>query len=655
MSWRDIVNELWENIDKDSLFSGIITNEKSPVSVNPFTESIIFADGENDNLIGMDKTIGKDEHYNSLMEIFNEFDANQKAHKWEHCKKATITNIRFDKKRNPLDFLSIESYRRTVWSANEGENLLCLVKSNNPLPDFNPLKNNELRVFIVFPCSDMQIPFDNYRFVYDERSNDIMLVITDVCQCVGPKYMDLAFFVEIRIDNGYEEFNISSEPVVILSDEQKPQITPIDMFFLDESAAGTDERHYIGFNPDVQDEISTNFQFKIVTENEWIRYSDLEVEVRYMDADTGTVCLSNVCRIKKNENESFYYIKDEVNTIEFIQYGPYKVEVCFLDTPVAACGLVMERRMEARGHEWTDLTGSPVNGTGNESLSDITELIGLDNLKKEIEKTICYMKLMNARRKAGLPCAGKLMHMVMSGGPGTGKTTVARMMGQVFKQMGFLSKGHLIEANRESLTDNIIGGTEKKTRRMLDLAKGGVLFIDEAYSLGADNEDGRDFGQRVLDTLMPVLSEPDSDTLVILAGYDKEMERLMRINPGLASRFPVRLQFPDYTPDELMQIASLFFRKNKYNLAEGVQERMMEVFRQVVLLKDFGNGRFVRTFIQNGILPQMGQRLMEKIDNGEYEESQLSEIVESDVPDADSVLSIMGLAVTKNKVIGFSR
>ena len=190
---------------------------------------------------------------------------------------------------------------------------------------------------------------------------------------------------------------------------------------------------------------------------------------------------------------------------------------------------------------------------------------------------------------------------------------------------------------------------------MLDLAKGGVLFIDEAYSLGADNEDGRDFGQRVLDTLMPVLSEPDSDTLVILAGYDKEMERLMRINPGLASRFPVRLQFPDYTPDELMQIASLFFRKNKYNLAEGVQERMMEVFRQVVLLKDFGNGRFVRTFIQNGILPQMGQRLMGQIDNGEYEESQLSEIVESDVPDADSVLSIMGLAVTKNKVIGFSR
>lgn len=427
------------------------------------------------------------------------------------------------------------------------------------------------------------------------------------------------------------------------------------MFFLDESGAETDERHYIGFNPDVQDEISTNFQFKITTENEWIRYSDLEVEVKYMDADTGTVCLSNVCRMKKNEDESFYYIKDEVNTIEFTQYGPYKVEVWFLDTPVAACGLVMERRMEARGHEWTDLTATSYNGTGSEGLSDIAELIGLENLKKEIEKTICYMKLMNARRKAGLPCAGKLMHMVMSGGPGTGKTTVARMMGQVFKQMGFLSKGHLVEANRESLTDNIIGGSEKKTRRMLDLAKGGVLFIDEAYSLGADNEDGRDFGQRVLDTLMPVLSEPDSNTLVILAGYDKEMERLMRINPGLASRFPVRLQFPDYTPDELMQIASLFFRKNKYNLAEGVQERMMEVFRQAVLLKDFGNGRFVRTFIQNGILPQMGQRLMDKIDNGEYEESQLSEIVESDVPDADSVLSIMGLAVTKNKVIGFSR
>lgn len=656
MSLRDKIDDIFKNLCNDSLFN-FPEEEKSaktPVFVNPLTQSIIFADEDIDNRYRMDKMERRDEHYDSLMDIFNEFDISLKAHKWDGCKKAAISNVRFEKKDNPMDVFTLDSYKRTVWTVDEGDNLVCLVKSDNPLPDFNALKENELRLFVISPCSDTQVPADNYRFVHSDNGNDVILMVTDVRQWLEDKFMDMNVFLQIRIMTGCEDFSIESETFALLTDDCKPQIKPVDMYFLDESCGSRDDVRYVGFNPDRQDEISTNFEFKMQLENEWIRHSDLEMEVRYKDVDTGSCCLSNVCRVHKGHYKHHYYIKDEVNTIEFTHYGSYKVEVCFLDTPVAECTLVMGRPIEADTNEWVDLT-SQADDNNSDGIQDISELIGLENLKKEVEKTLCYMKLMNARSKAGLPCAGKLMHMVMSGGPGTGKTTVARMMGRVFKQLGFLSRGHLVEANRESLTDNIIGGTEKKTKRMLDLARGGVLFIDEAYSLGTDSEDGRDFGQRVLDTLMPVLSEPDSDILVILAGYSKEMERLMRINPGLASRFPVRLQFPDYTPDELMQIASLFFRKNKYTLADGVQERMMDVFRQAVLLKDFGNGRFVRTFIQNGILPQMGQRLMDKIDHGEYGESLLSEIVPADVPDAEYVLTSMGLAASKNKIIGFSR
>ena len=145
------------------------------------------------------------------------------------------------------------------------------------------------------------------------------------------------------------------------------------------------------------------------------------------------------------------------------------------------------------------------------------------------------------------------MHMVFTGNPGTGKTTIAKYLGDIYRGIGALSSGHLVETDRSKLVGQYLGETEKNTLNAIERASGGVLFIDEAYNLFVEDQDRRDFGHRVIETLLTYLSLDDSDMIVILAGYTNEMERLLESNPGLKSRFPYIFRFGDYTPDQLMK------------------------------------------------------------------------------------------------------
>jgi len=239
-------------------------------------------------------------------------------------------------------------------------------------------------------------------------------------------------------------------------------------------------------------------------------------------------------------------------------------------------------------------------------LAELDGYIGLDNIKKEVRSLINLVKVWQLRKENGLPAADLSLHMVFSGNPGTGKTTVARLMARVYHSLGILSKGQLVETDRSGLVAGYVGQTAIKTRKVIESALGGVLFIDEAYAL---NGEGNDFGQEAIDTLLKAMEDERDDLVVIVAGYDQLMEDFVHSNPGLESRFNRFLHFADYTLDEMMQIFDMQCRKGCYTLEEAAKAPLRELIRRE---NDggisFGNGRGVRNLFEQ-LLVQQANRL----------------------------------------------
>ena len=203
--------------------------------------------------------------------------------------------------------------------------------------------------------------------------------------------------------------------------------------------------------------------------------------------------------------------------------------------------------------------------------------------------------------------------MLFTGNPGTGKTTVARLIGEIYHAMGYLSKGEVICTDRTELVRPYIGHTEQYMSKLLQKAKGNVLFIDEAYTLCDSTEDRKDFGNHVIEALLPVMADPHSDMIVIFAGYADEMERLMKVNPGLKGRFAHHLHFEDYTADELMQIGYNLLEAYQYVLTDEACEQFRDVVMRTLQCKDahFCNARWVKQFVESGMLPAMARRVMQ--------------------------------------------
>ena len=223
----------------------------------------------------------------------------------------------------------------------------------------------------------------------------------------------------------------------------------------------------------------------------------------------------------------------------------------------------------------------------------LNELIGLTSVKKEIQELENFIKVMNMRKKRGLPVTDISKHMVFTGNPGTGKTTVARIVAQIYKENGILEKGHLIETDREGLVGQYIGETGKKTRNVIESAMGGVLFIDEAYSLIPKDSD-KDYGPEAVATLLKMMEDYKNDFVVIVAGYEDEMKFFIDSNPGLKSRFTSYINFPDYTPEEMQAIFELRASKDMFEISEGAEKELLELWKQSHKYKNLGNGRCVR-------------------------------------------------------------
>ena len=235
-------------------------------------------------------------------------------------------------------------------------------------------------------------------------------------------------------------------------------------------------------------------------------------------------------------------------------------------------------------------------------LAELDSYVGMDAIKTEVRSLINMVQVYKLRREHDLPTTDMSLHMVFSGNPGTGKTTVARIMSRIYHSLDILSKGQLVEVDRSGLVAGYVGQTALKTQKVIEKAMGGVLFIDEAYALNGKSEN--DFGQEAIDTILKAMEDHRDDLVVIVAGYTELMDRFIHSNPGLESRFNRFLMFEDYTPEQMVAIFKIQCKKGCYVLAQGTEELVRDFIAEESADDSFGNARGVRNLFEHILVAQ---------------------------------------------------
>ncbi len=272
------------------------------------------------------------------------------------------------------------------------------------------------------------------------------------------------------------------------------------------------------------------------------------------------------------------------------------------ETVKPAAPAVSLAKQEAKKEEKKEIKEEPPENI-EDLKKELHDYIGLDLIKEEVDSLINWIEICKAREAHGLPTPDLSLHMVFSGNPGTGKTMIARLMSRIYKSLGVLSKGHLIEVDRSGLVAGYVGQTAIKTAEVIEKAMGGVLFIDEAYAL--TNRGGMDYGQEAVDTLLKAMEDHRDDLVVIVAGYTELMEKFVHSNPGLESRFNRFMFFPDYTVEEMAGIFKMRCEKSGYALDDAAQEPLRRILeRESRDVDGFGNARGVRNLFERAIAAQ---------------------------------------------------
>ena len=313
------------------------------------------------------------------------------------------------------------------------------------------------------------------------------------------------------------------------------------------------------------------------------------------------------------------------------------------DVPASPAGKAEEEKKVQQTPAATEQVQEEPPENIEELKKELNEYIGLDTVKKEVESLINLVTVQKMRKENGLPVNDLSLHMVFSGNPGTGKTMVARLMARIYKSLGILSKGHLVEVDRSGLVAGYVGQTAIKTGEAIQKAMGGVLFIDEAYAL--TNRGGSDYGQEAVDTLLKAMEDHRDDLIVIVAGYTELMEEFVHSNPGLESRFNRFLNFPDYTVQEMMDIFDMRCRKSGYELAEDARGLLRSLLALLSLdVKGFGNARGVRNLFERTVaaqanrlaaLPDVTREMLMTLTADDLRAAEGGQLAEDDLRDAE--------------------
>lgn len=463
-------------------------------------------------------------------------------------------------------------------------------------------------------------------------------------------YKWIAYIDDVQV--GEQPFFI--EDVGLVTSQSNPyfSLEYIKLYTGDQDGWSQRQRKYLKtFNKSTTQYVWAEFKIKVITNSDF----NYEIFLNYYD-DAG--------QPKAHQSKSGYIDKDKREYTYTFDLGwghttpgswkddKYSLEIVFMDALVGAVTFECKETEEEGVPELISsieqtLTvgggGNTQNGsttsttqpekTLDELLQEMDGLIGLESVKKSIHENITYLNFTKLRKEKGFDDAGKIaLHSVFTGNPGTGKTTVVNMLGKIYHKMGLLSKGHVNEVDRAKLVGEYIGQTAPKVKKAIDEARGGILFIDEAYSLARAGEDSKDFGKEVIEILLKEMSDGPGDLAIIVAGYPQEMETFIDSNPGLKSRFSQYFSFDDYFPEELFEITQYAAKNKQVTIApdaiDYLKEQLTDAYRKRD--KSFGNARFANAIIEEA-KQNMGLRLMKSKEMDALTKEDLSTITLDDL------------------------